>query len=343
MLIDQKIQNQNMNEKAFLIGNGINRAISNGVRSWEDLLDDLAKSFNIVVDLKNEFKPFPLAFEEILFKCQGDFDNNLINIKKNIASVFLKTPPNEIHERLVLSGIENILTTNYDYAFEKVLITDFKNDKGITTRSTEETLNSIKRRTWFKKNITKDFSLNTELSIWHIHGEINQRLYPNEKARVSAANSIMIGYEHYGSYLVEIEKYLKGERGSKDKYIIDKIQDINYKPESWIDFFFMRELHIAGISFDFSEHHLWWILNYRAKLIKRNKITNPNSIFYYYDVSPDIDQKDPYEYHKQLTKRKVIKAKIDLFESLGVKAIPININVNDFQNYYEQIFNKVIQ
>ena len=76
--------------KAFFIGNGINRAISNSVKSWEDLLGNLSKSFSVDVDLTNEFKPFPLAFEEILFKSVGNFETTLRDIKEKIRYFYLK-------------------------------------------------------------------------------------------------------------------------------------------------------------------------------------------------------------------------------------------------------------
>ena len=329
--------------KAFLIGNGINRAVSNGVKSWEDLLVSLSEAFSVDVDLKNEFKPFPLTFEEILFKSKGEFDATLAQIKETIAKVFDETPPNDLHARLVHSGIENILTTNYDYAFEKSLVADFVNDERFTAKSTRETLHSIERRTRFKKPILDDKGIQYDLSIWHIHGEINQRLYPYEiKKGLSRANSIMIGYEHYGSYLAEIQKYLRGDKGKNSKSIIEKVADDNYTPQSWIDFFFVGELHIAGLSYDFSEQHLWWLLNYRAKQIKRGKIKRANKIFYYYAVMPEVDPEDPTKYVQQLAKRKINKAKMDMFDSLGVTTIPVEIAMNDYEGYYNQIFERTI-
>ena len=171
----------NINDKALLIGNGINRAISNGVKSWEDLLGDIASSFGVKVDLKNEFKPFPLTFEEILFKSpqsKKNFDLTLRKIKEKIAEVFANTPANELHRKVVNFGIKNILTTNYDYAFEKAIIPNFQNEEYYTVKSTDETLNSIKRRIEFKEKNLKEFNIPSNLNIWHIHGELQQRLSP---------------------------------------------------------------------------------------------------------------------------------------------------------------------
>ncbi len=336
---------KNIGDKAFLIGNGINRAISNGVNSWEDLLGNLSKSFSVDVDLTNEFKPFPLAFEEILFKSGGNFDLTLKTIKEKISESFKTTPDNELHRLVVHSGIENILTTNYDYAFERAIIPGFENKKGESPRSTDETLNSIKRRSRIKEPKLNNGYRPDEISIWHIHGEINQRLYPSEQEKTSAANSIMIGYEHYGVYLGEIQKYIKGDKGNNDKSIIEKAKDLNYKPISWIDFFFMSELHIVGLSFDFSENHLWWLLNYRAKEIRKGNLKSErlSKIYYYYHLTSDIFPDDPKAYFQVLLKRKMNKAKLDLLESLNVDICPITIKMNDYEDYYRQVFNKVLK
>ncbi len=336
---------KNISNKAFLIGNGINRAISNGVKSWEDLLGNLSKSFSVDVDLSNEFKPFPLAFEEILFKSGGNFETTLRDIKERIAEAFVNTPANDLHRAIIESGIENILTTNYDYAFEKALFETFNNQKEFGPRSTEETLNSVKRRTWIKERVLKNSYRQDELNIWHINGEINQRLTPSERKTVSPANSIMIGYEHYGAYLVEIQKYIAGEKSKKDISNNERISEQYLKPNSWIDCFFQKELHIAGITFDFSEHHLWWLLNYRAKQIRKGKFkkNNINSIYYYYHITSDIFPNDPSVYVKSLLRKKNEKAKLDLLEALYVKTIPITIGVNDYKFYYDQFLIKALE
>ena len=193
---------QDTRNKAFLIGNGINRAISNGVKSWEDLLGNLSKSFSVDIDLTNEFKPFPLSFEEILFKTHGNFDDNLKRIKTKIAKSFQDTPNNILHEKIMNSGVKHILTTNYDYAFEKVLIPGFKNEIGQLPVSTRETINSIRRRSIFKDK---------SLSVWHIHGEINDNKNFTSKDNYPS-KSIMIGYEHYSEYIGEMQKYIRGEK-----------------------------------------------------------------------------------------------------------------------------------
>jgi len=315
-----------LSSKAFLIGNGIHRAITkSGVKSWKELLAKIASSMKVKVDLDNEYKPFPLLLEEILFQAEGNFDNNLQIIKENIATFFQISSDNELHKEIVNSGIEHILTTNYDYAFEKVLIKNFNNEGKEIPRGTNEILNSIKRRSIFKKE---------NLSVWHMHGEINQRITKSDNSYTS--NSILIGNEHYSSYFYKIQKYVKSSKGKNNRYIIDKINDEEYRLQSWIDAFFMKELCIAGFSFDFSEYHLWWLLNFRAKLIAREKITKPNVIKYYYAELPDAKTEDLSELAKQITRRRIERAKVDLFKALDIKTI--KISCANYKEYFEKVF-----
>jgi hypothetical protein len=321
---------KNIGDKAFLIGNGINRAISNGVKSWEDLLGNLSKSFSVDVDLTNEFKPFPLSFEEILFRTNGNFDENLKRIKSKIAKSFQDTPNTRLHEIIVNSGIKHILTTNYDYAFEKVIIPAFNNEIGQLPVSTRETINSIRRRSIFKDK---------PLSVWHIHGEINDNKNFTSKDNYPS-KSIMIGYEHYSEYIGEMQKYIRGEKMKEEKRLSEKLQEKEFEQTSWIDLFFTTDLVIAGLSFDFSEQHLWWLLNYRAKQKRRERKNIKNSIKYYYAVLPEVDPNDLNEFAKRQTKRKITKAKLELFSSLGVDAIPIECN--NYEEYFLKTFDKEI-
>ena len=52
--------------------------------------------------------------------------------------------------------------------------------------------------------------------------------------------------------------------------------------QSWVDLFFTNDLHIFGLSLDFVEIDLWWLLTYRArnKFYKKNTFIK-NQIYYY--------------------------------------------------------------
>jgi hypothetical protein len=331
-------------QMAFLVGNGINRTAHTGGPSWKQLLTKLAENCDRVVDLENEFKPFPLLYEEILHRTEGEFNVKLKELKDSISKIFTEAPPSDLHEKLVKAGLNHILTTNYDYSLEKVINPEFSNRKGETQRdSTDETLNSLRRRSIFtSKQLPEAFPVR-ELSIWHIHGEIRQRLSPSKRESTSEANSIMIGYEHYGDYLAEIQKYIKGERRSGLDRITERVQSENFQIKSWVDFFFFGELHIAGFSFDFSENHLWWLLNYRAKLLSKGDLKpyEASEIIYYYHRTVDVFPNDPVKYIAELQNRKMSKARLDLFEALGVKTVEIEIPLDKYSEFYTKVFERI--
>ena len=69
----QKVKNKNRINKvqtAILLGNGIN-LLTEGV-TWAGLLNQIARRMRVDVEINNN-KTFPMIFEEILFKSEGDF------------------------------------------------------------------------------------------------------------------------------------------------------------------------------------------------------------------------------------------------------------------------------
>ncbi len=111
-------------KRALFIGNGINRTEKNNGVSWGDLLRNISDTFDIPTDLTNDLKPFPLAFEEMLYKKDGrnNIQNKLKNLKIRLSEVLEddanRLIDNEIHQGIMQCGIEEIITTNYDYSLQ---------------------------------------------------------------------------------------------------------------------------------------------------------------------------------------------------------------------------------
>lgn len=315
----------------LLVGNGINRAIPGNGIGWGDLLANLKRLNNAEhINLDNPFKPFPLSFEEIIFAAHGSFDENMRTIKNNIAQAFFPAQPNLLHEIIMRnSNIENIITPNYDYAFEKFLVSNFENRGKRLRNSTTETKHSIRRRCYF--NIGDDLSK----SIWHIHGEINHNQHFRKNQY--ASESIQIGYDHYGEYLNEIQNYVEG-RKYKDHPKIEEKLDNNIEGVSWIDKLFTDKVIILGFDLDFSEIDIWWLFNYRQKVFKRNPNLPMNKIIYYQPVVVEVMSEAEDENIKREIKSKKRAAKKDVLTSLGVEFI--EIASESYQNYFEQVFKK---
>ena len=317
-------------QSTLLVGNGINRAIEGNGKDWGDLLANLQNIFNAQhINLDNRFKPFPLSFEEILFAAHGPFDENLRTIKNNIAQAFYPSEPNRLHDRIMASHkIKDVITTNYDYTFEKVIQEGFNNQGVRLSKATSETKHSIKRRCYFELE-------DSAKSIWHIHGEINHNQnftrnhYPSE--------SIQIGYDHYVEYLNEIQQYLKGLKYREQPKIEEKLRG-NIAGVSWIDKLFTDRLIIVGLDLDFSEIDLWWLFNFRQKVFKRNPDIPINEIVFYQSV---VAQNAPENEDEELSREIAFRkrgAKADVLTSLGIdyQEVP-SIS---YEDYYQQVFNR---
>ncbi len=276
--------------KAILLGNGINRV--QDARSWQDILIKICNINNIHVEVK-ENKSYPLTFEEILFSMKGDFNTNLRELKQYIANSLKDYGPFQLHTQIVNLECTDILTTNYDYALEKVINNNYS---GVINPGNSEYKFSLYR----KNDIT-------EKNIWHIHGELNTGFNGSE---LFPELSIMIGFEHYSDYLRKIHQLVKPDDAGFTNFLeSDK--------DTWVKRFFTHNIDIIGFSFEYSESHIWWLLNYRARL-KNQGIDFNNIIKYNY---PDFEED-------------LLKDRLDLMKSFGVHLNPIIVNNNDYHQFW---------
>jgi hypothetical protein len=289
--------------KAILLGNGLNNLTPS--YRWDELL----KKIDNTINLAN--KSYTLAFEEIVLNrvksnpTNENYKKILRDIKKQIGEHCQDITPGEIHQQLNnIKNISTYLTTNYDYAIEKMFNKQFSppsnrpKDKG------------------YKYSLDRVHKVNGK-DIWHIHGEINN-------GRKYATESIMLGHEHYGDTFRRMHQYLRPF--STD----DKTKAEFKKKNYWVDVFFTHDLHIVGLALDLSEFHLWWLLAYRARL----KINSPNEIknkIFFHCAS--------YDTHSEKD-----KAKIEVLQSFGViikeKAIQNTIE-DKYEKYWTAFLNDI--
>ncbi len=343
----------NTTDKALLVGNGINRVFCDSDYSWSDLLQDLSNIRSGNIDLSNPFKPLPLAFEEILKAKNNDYKNAVRVLKKKTAEIFAKLPVREVH-RMIAGNTKyrNIMTTNYEYTLEKAYAeihypnSDFR-DHCISKLSTNEEIHSLMRKYEFADE---------RLVVWHIHGEINHTKYSNAE-KILPSNSILIGYNQYISYLDTIYRYFFTNKKTKyteysslQEKMTKCMADLNRLDiDTWIDFFFFRDIDIIGLTLDFSEMHLWWILNRRFSLIKDSDIFNEesdkkasfnptNTITYYY---PKLSKNCLEEKCSDALNDVKQKAILNMLEVLGV--ITKAVKCRSYEDYYTHVLgNNVI-
>lgn len=245
-----------MQHPVLLIGNDINN-LSPG-QSWKDLLLDILDFSHtrerVELDPK---KPFPLLYEEMFLTAIRLNQLKEPALKAFIAQKTGAICENEIHARIRALEPAHILTTNYEFTLEGVIPSH--HNSLITER-----FYSIFRR--YKVGPTY---------FWHIHGDCNNPM------------SINLGFEHYGGQLQQMRNYVvSGTTYSSAKApklpLIRRLQHEQLKGDSWLDFFFTHDIHIFGLSLDFVETDLWWLLTYRARQkYQRNTIPVNNTLYYY--------------------------------------------------------------
>jgi len=340
-----------MNKRALLIGNGINLLDSSQSVSWGDLLAELRRNFGISVEIDNEFKPFPLGFEEMIFEKRGSLSTGgkIKNLKQEIRQIIErqidgKNGYNSFHKKIMSVKYDDFLTTNYDYALEQSAIINFTKEKSKYALDRREVKYSLKRRySFFHEDLRK--------TVWHIHGELSNSRNISNEGKNYKEESIMIGYRHYASYLEKIQEAVKGKRNRKkteEQGIVRRLKSNNSTLYYWTDIFFTHDLDIVGFGMDFSENHLWWLLNHRANLIRNNLSESAvidNKIRFYYPDKQDnytrvIDEKETLEKRiKRINFSKKSKAIADVLKSF--KVTPVAIQCVSYNDFYTKFLNAV--
>lgn len=228
---------------SVLIGNGIN-LIGNQDASWERVLRALVPESTLSPSALKymQHKPFTLVYEEILLTQRSNnkrIDEAAMKIK--IADLVDALKFNDFHRRVMASRIRNVITTNYDYSFEKS--TGLPYPRRLSKR---ESKYSVFRR----RAVGNKF-------VWHIHGE------------VEVPNTITLGYDQYSGYLQKLRTYAtagrEAEGGSPFMAGIVEFDASDAEVYSWLDLFLRDDIHIVGLGLGYAEIDLWWALTYKAR------------------------------------------------------------------------------
>jgi hypothetical protein len=212
----------------------------------------------------------------------------------------------------------------------------------------EQKVNCAKSNLEHKHSLRRRYYLEGfEKNIWHIHGELEDTRNLSEGSKFYHEESIMIGYEHYSSYLEEIQKNIKGKSGvqkPEKQSLFARIKNGNNQ-FYWLDKFFTHNLDIVGLSFDFSENHLWWILNLRANHIRNKKIgkdlviINNRIRFFYADLPEPMPKNLTFEkfdkFKNEMEKEKGIG---DVLKAFCVDVVPVPCETRE--EFYELLITK---
>lgn len=245
-------------ENCLLIGNGINRCCKG--MSWESLLSKIAEKYFISKDTVDSAT---LAFEQIknvvlarnINVSSEDFAYEMLEELDRIDY----SRYSRIYSQFLALPINNILTTNFDYAIERSLVSDYQYDKytGLVVMPQETKHSRIRH------------SVINGKKIFHIHGELGKK------------QTICLGNVHYAANLSSIMNNILDYDKDMDSYSI-KESVFDSKLFSWAQLFFTNNIYIVGLGLYGCDMDLWWLIAYRQqlKLEGNNKINN--KIIYYY-------------------------------------------------------------
>ena len=226
---------------ALLLGNGINRI--NSAFSWEELIKRLLEYTDATPYVSKAGKPFHLLYEQLVLQSQRRGGHSESEIKDQIARLGKQIRPHPVHRQIVRMGFRHILTTNYDYALDEAFPGGLRACRS-TSRVNEKRYNLFRKRK------------NGNTTLWHINGEANK------------PESIVLGYEQYSGYLQHLRNYFfSGAKFSEIDFdsVIHKLKENRRSIDSWVDVFLTYDLYILGLSMDFAELCLWWLITYRAR------------------------------------------------------------------------------
>ena len=256
-------------KSTILFGNGINRLIPTNI-SWGQLLDEIKG--------KNKFNdnllPNTMIYERVVLQRLNKYEDILddeYEVKNEIATLLKDIQANEIYLEIFNLNAEHYITTNYDYGFVTSIRALPEINLPIQEFSTEDVY-SIRRLKAISNQKEK------EKNFWQIHGEIRRPA------------TIMLGLDHYCGSIGKIDSYIKGNyryvidgKEIIEKSIVQKFESNSFNNSSWIELFFISNIHILGFTLDFSEIDLWWIINKRARLMKSKRLKKKikNQIHFY--------------------------------------------------------------
>jgi hypothetical protein len=285
----------------LLLGNGINRLSLQ--LQWSTLLERLARELGVEGSASpSDDKPLSLYFEELCARTEGKIQNTERSIKRKIAGLLLDVQPDPIHEAIGAQfGV--ILTTNYDHTLEHALGSPLFEHSSVRRES--------------RYSLFRRIRVGTK-QVWHIHGDI------------TTADSILLGYDHYAGYLQKIRNYLTSglEPGNKLDPVrsplksgVHDFEEWERRSYSWVDYFLRDHLHIVGLSLDFTEIDIWWLL-----LHKRRRY-NQTGYTFYYNI-----RIDGVENARDAPRLSVLR-------SLGMNVV--SVNAANYREGYERVVNEV--
>lgn len=301
-MIVQEVKNifqEEANDIAFVIGNGINLHYKNDNISWKDLLLDLWHSHSH--DAQSTI-PEGISFTEFYdaLEIQNYNENNFGSIlQREVKSKMVNWKPDKA-QNLILNKIRKInapiLTTNFDDLIPKSL--DLK----------------------FKKLVEKPF---TDYYPWSCYYSDIELENPTDGFGVWYPNGMM---KYHRSIKLGLSQYMGNVERAR-KLIHKNPENIKFEGKNknfwdgyntWLHIIFNKSLFITGLGLDETEVFFRWLLIERAK---------------YFKSFPERKHKGWFVMKKE-ENSKTNEGKKFFLKSVGFEIIELN----DYKEIYEEIW-----
>ena len=325
--------------KVLVLGNGILRAFGGmNCEELEERIYNVSKANPIPI--KGSSISFPMRIAAS-FACSNDCHRG---IEEAVSNLFLQgnlsqkekdellchngTVNSSFVKALLNAGFDDIITTNYGYEIEHVLLgkcptsdavkkkSDFyRQYKYAKLFSPMETKIPVEQK--FKiRRCYRDAS--TETRIWHVHGEY---LRPR---------SVIFGYYDYCSLLAKVKDQCSVEK-FKIRYGKYRKGDNFNLAISWVDAFLFGDVYILGFGAALDEPVFWWMMDRKKRMPwEAGKV-------YFYEPTFLGNAKDPNK-NDVLT---MIKAFGGVHRDLGVKISERKSTKKKFEEFYEKACKKI--
>lgn len=150
-------------------------------------------------------------------------------------------------KRLLLLGFDCILTTNYTYEPETVLLGEAFSEK--QRKKAVRTFGESRRQI----NLQLCYEVphqGKNVPIWHIHGDAMRQ------------NSLVLSYHSYIKVMASLWEY---SQSMKDHFAEHQASGTPLPVGSWLEWFLAGDVYSVGFGWDFAELDLWWAMERNAR------------------------------------------------------------------------------
>jgi hypothetical protein len=148
--------------------------------------------------------------------------------------------------------------------------------------------------------------------IWYMHGELD------------APRTIMLGLHQYAGYLQKLRAYLTAR--PKTSPFRAGVVDFEHLDTrfSWVDLFLRDDVHIGGLTMDYVEIHLWWLIAYKLRL--RRDLQCGTTHFYHFRTPKDGAG---------------VQTRLEMLRDLGAHVHQVPVRANDWNGAHDRMFDQI--